>query len=606
MRFAPVCVVIAVIAAACAPQSSVAPRSPEVARFLADPSSLVGEVAAIRGLPDRRSTPILFDDDAAFAKALDAKAKSDDMPGTPSDTAGFLVAFGVPQLSRSGSGGDHDGFERLIDEQIIAFYHTASHTIHLRMSRLDDDDVTMVVAHEITHSLQHQNLPALDIAGAKDEDQRLALSAVLEGDAMLAMIAHVASKGRIPIKRALARVVDAVARDAFQRFAKANGSQPVLMSAPALIRQRLIFPYMRGLVFLGELYRAGGFPLVNQVYSHPPATSEQILHAEKYVAGEGSVAVRAPTPPPGYDALVSGQVGELQIMAVLERCLPADQARRAAAGWGGDAFTIARSGNNPALLWSTVWDTETDAAEFEGALRAYVSCTRAESRTSIFPLDDRVERVGNNVVLVRGIAGANLALAAKKLQGLAAAPPRPSPPLGQVLIPPRKVAAAFHAPYVSGGVYVNEQLGVFSPTPWGFSVEMPSPTSAVFEHDSAPAAAAGIELSEQLAVRETIDEVHGSLAAAVERMIGHHTLDYTGGQQVTLPEIGNGVDRAWRVHGTEAGLRAIVVPICQGTGSLVFWQFWTDPRGLSSVQQWLSGLRRTNRQDPPICAVLDP
>jgi hypothetical protein len=107
-------------------------------------------------------------------------------------------------------------------------------------------------------------------------------------------------------------------------------------------------------------------------------------------------------------------------------------------------------------------------------------------------------------------------------------------------------------------------------------------------------------------VQETIDEVHGTLADAVKHVIGDRALDYTGGQNVTLPGIGTGLDRAWHVRGTGAGMRAIVVPLCRGTGSLVFWQLWADPSGLAAVQQWLTGMKRTNQGDPPICAELDP
>src|SRR5436305_784277 len=51
------------LALSCSPRTP--PRSPELQRFLANRRGLVDNVARIRGLPDTRPTPILFDDDAA-------------------------------------------------------------------------------------------------------------------------------------------------------------------------------------------------------------------------------------------------------------------------------------------------------------------------------------------------------------------------------------------------------------------------------------------------------------------------------------------------------------------------------------------------------------
>ena len=68
----------------------------------------------------------------------------------------------------------------------------------------------------------------------------------------------------------------------------------------------------------------------------------------------------------------------------------------------------------------------------------------------------------------------------------------------------------------------------------------------------------------------------------------------------------NCVLRSWRVKQTSVGLSAIVLPVCRGTGSFVFWRIWVDPSGAALLDQWLASVRPTAWREPPICAELDP
>ncbi len=300
---------------------------------------------------------------------------------------------------------------------------------------------------------------------AKDADTRLASLAVLEGDAMLVMLAHGAYRLRVPLQRALARAAVVAGDEAFERYARASKADRALMQAPPLIRERLVFPYLRGLTFVGDLWRAGGFALVDRMYAHPPSTTEQVIHPEKYLAGEGAVPVAAPKAPDGYELLISGRVGELSTRVILERCIDKKHALAAAAGWGGDAYSVVRSSAGQlGLLWATTWDDDDEAVEFAAALRAYVACTRAQSGETVMPRGDTVRREGRHVVLSRGFGARDPVTTLLSLPG---AVPPPSPPLGDVSIPPRKVAARVPPPYVSGDTYVNERLGLVARVPPG-------------------------------------------------------------------------------------------------------------------------------------------
>src|SRR5258706_762172 len=60
-------------------------RDASAKRWREDPRALIAEVAAVRGLADSRPTPIVFDDAATFARALDLKAEKDAIGPTSAD-----------------------------------------------------------------------------------------------------------------------------------------------------------------------------------------------------------------------------------------------------------------------------------------------------------------------------------------------------------------------------------------------------------------------------------------------------------------------------------------------------------------------------------------
>ncbi|MCA9597634.1 MAG: hypothetical protein KC776_30185 [Myxococcales bacterium] len=590
---------LAVVLVACTGRRGA--RAPEV-NPAQDVAQLQREVSAIRGLSERRPARISVDDPKSFARALELKAQRDAIPPTAEDTVGFSLAFDFPPPgARQGSSADD-----VIGEQVVGFYDRTDNSIHVRGDSYadDPDEARLVLAHELAHSLQVQNLPMPPLAEAKDSDTRLASMAVLEGDAMLVMLAHAAYRYRVPLSRALARAAVAASDEALERYLRANKADQMLKNAPPMMRERLMFPYMRGLTFVGDLWRAGGFELVNRMFAHPPSTTEQVIHPEKYLAGEGAVAVDPPAAPEGYERLVTGRVGELATRVILSRCVDKNQAATAAAGWGGDAFSIVKSASGPGLLWATTWDDEREAQEFEVALRSYVACTRKQAAETVMPAGDVVRRQGQTVVLTRGFGGRDATTA---LLTLPHAPETPTAPLGAVTIPPKKIVPKVPPPYVSAGVYVNPKLGLMARVPPGASIEMPSATSAMFSMHGRSPALAGIELSDRVAAGDTIDQIHASLADAMKHAIGDAgELEYIGGQDISLPSLGRGVLRSWRVKQTSVGLSAIVLPVCRGTGSFVFWRIWVDPSGAALLDQWLASVRPTAWREPPICAELDP
>ena len=102
----------------------------------------------------------------------------------------------------------------------------------------------------------------------------------------------------------------------------------------------------------------------------PPVSTEQILHADKYASREPPVPVPAPTfagVGPGFRAVLDDVVGEQGLRLMLEEWTGEEPARKAAAGWGGDRYVVARrddaGARSVAVGWHVVMDTDADAAE---------------------------------------------------------------------------------------------------------------------------------------------------------------------------------------------------------------------------------------------------
>ena len=296
----------------------------------------------------------------------------------------------------------------MLREQIVAFYDETARVVHVRDTATHAEDeegeTAWVVAHEIGHALQHQYFSLPDPKLLADDDSALAALSMLEGDAMLTMLAFAANVNHMPLKRVLVNAQRAVDRGEVEEYERVRGRSPALMAAPAIVRERMTFPYLGGMYFMGQLFRAGGFALVNRVYEVPPVTTEQVMHVDKYLAGEGAIQVESPRAPAGYRALGSGRMGELQLRVTLAQCVGKAAAYTAAAGWGGDAYTVVASARGaPALLFTSAWDSEDEAREFEASVGAAARCWDAATASG-FPGPTLVERSGANVAFTRGLA----------------------------------------------------------------------------------------------------------------------------------------------------------------------------------------------------------
>jgi hypothetical protein len=192
--------------------------------------------------------------------------------------------------------------------------------------------------------------------------------ALLEGDATLSLGLYAATS------LSLSEILE-MASEA------SNLGSPVYDSAPPVIRKTLLFPYEAGAEFISSLKQGSDiWRPVNQTYSRPPASTEQILHPAKYLAGEDSKVVALPPLPPllesDWELVLEDVMGEFLLRTYLGAALGRPAVIRTASGWGGDQFRLLRDGSGRRLFISLIeWDTDIDAREFFDAYRQFTETT---------------------------------------------------------------------------------------------------------------------------------------------------------------------------------------------------------------------------------------
>jgi hypothetical protein len=264
--------------------------------------------------------------------------------------------------------------ERVLNENIAGFYDerpgvkrlfaiSSGSTLNL-MNQL-------VLAHELRHSLQDQHFSLESSPAVKSDydDRRLAALSLLEGDATLLMEKYLSaglsgSGSFLGELSSLGGMSGMDSRALAEMFAG-----PELREAPAVVREQLVAPYLEGQRLAAAIFKRGGFKLLNEKLRSPPRSMEQVLHPEKYLDRLDEPAPVAEPIPAGGRAESSGRLGEFFVRVMLEGAISPEEASRAAAGWGGDAYALwLDETGSYRLAWRSVWDTEADAREFYQAL----------------------------------------------------------------------------------------------------------------------------------------------------------------------------------------------------------------------------------------------
>lgn len=268
-------------------------------------------------------------------------------------------------------GRDYDLYEAQVtlqSEGILGYYDpdTAEFVV-INDGALLDPAAQWTHAHEFVHALQdqHFDLDALS-NDSLDSESRAAVRALAEGEAELVQYLYLFESDYFTDAEG-----NAILNDQDQ------ADSDFLRDFPPVLVNDLAFPYTDGVEFVIDLYREGGFEAIDAAWDAPPRSTEQILHPDRYRAGDMPQLVTmvplTTTLGAGWELLDEDILGEFYLRQYLDQQLPTATVDRVATGWGGDRYNVYWNAAEGALAMALrlVWDTPADALEFAQAYPDY-------------------------------------------------------------------------------------------------------------------------------------------------------------------------------------------------------------------------------------------
>jgi hypothetical protein len=273
-------------------------------------------------------------------------------------------------------------FVPLLTEQIIGYYDPRTKVLYV-VDGAPKDYAGYTIMHELVHALQDQyvDLDSLERL-THDSDRQAAMQTVIEGQATFEQaLMMTGGKGSITasLPGGWQQIQDLIRQ--------ATATQPVFASAPMVVQEALLFPYVNGADFVRRYkeHHPGVMP-----FDSLPQSTEQILHDDKFFGGspERPVTVVLPTV---AGKIYENNMGEFGIRLFLYNHLrDIKTSASAAAGWAGDRYAVVRTPRGDGVALVTAWDTALDAAEFVSAVTAAVGRRLGDS-TGVVPASGRSE-----------------------------------------------------------------------------------------------------------------------------------------------------------------------------------------------------------------------
>jgi hypothetical protein len=323
-------------------------------------------VEEIRGKPFLHDVKNVSIDRSDLSKQL----RDQMVKGTPyslDDWATVLRALQLVDVSNAAAGKELvPKLLALYESQVLAFYDAQSHTYYSikqlpklpEQAKLADPKMLeqMVMVHELTHALQDQyfKIGEKDAVLMRDTDANLAYHSVLEGEAVLVMIADILKKSGVELD-------EVVKNDAMLSTitSAAQSDQTIDPATPKYFAEMLKFPYLDGLQFVVQAYRKGGWKELDRIHADPPRTTREILHPDEYFTRSFKPRPFDTTTPAG--AISAEHLGEFHWRFLL--------GPDAARGWVNDRVIVARDGRVQA---ETTWESPERATAFADAYGAFL------------------------------------------------------------------------------------------------------------------------------------------------------------------------------------------------------------------------------------------
>jgi hypothetical protein len=262
----------------------------------------------------------------------------------------------------------------LVTEQAAAFYDYNRRKLFVLETNESTMERRVTLAHELAHALADQqfSLKKFIRGGMQSDDMATARQAVVEGQATWLMWAYLSVRNgkepSVPIE---------MLANAGLSAESAGAGFPVLAEVPLYLRESLIFPYTRGLLFQNALFKSRGKESFTEVFTRPPDSTRQILHPEVWEAKD---PVKPVTPPvvanvKRYRLRAEGTIGEFDHHVMLRQFVDADVADRLSPSSRSGAYRLyhpkaAGGTGHPLLAYASTWDGAESAAEYVRQYRA--------------------------------------------------------------------------------------------------------------------------------------------------------------------------------------------------------------------------------------------
>jgi hypothetical protein len=252
----------------------------------------------------------------------------------------------------------------LYNEQVAGYYDPDSAALFV-VRGADSLALRLIMAHELVHALQDEYTPLNAILKLKRQnDRQMAAQAVAEGQATVASV-----EALVPgtdVGRLLGDW------DTMRDLVRSQrGAMPVFASAPLIVQEGLLFPYVAGAQFMSAFDSTRAAPSDEPYGDRMPVSTSQILHPALYRAHHLPLVVAFAPAPPGDTVVYDDDLGEFETRIAFETWrIDEPQAVAAAMGWDGDRFELLGTPSGPALIWVAAWMTPADADRFARALVA--------------------------------------------------------------------------------------------------------------------------------------------------------------------------------------------------------------------------------------------
>jgi hypothetical protein len=273
----------------------------------------------------------------------------------------------------------------LLKEEVAGYYDPKTKTVNL-LDWVPIEEQEPVMAHELTHALQDQdvNLQKFMKAGDKDlgeirrdptpqdiENDEIdnAREAVVEGQAQAMMFQYaIAPTGHSILTSP--ELVKAMSEETMT----GTSSTKVFNDAPIFLKESLTFPYSYGMNFVIELLQSGGKEKAfATVLQNPPHTTRQIMEPKTYISGERI----PPLPVPDfkrdfkdYQKFDIGAMGEFDVALLVEQYEGKELSKKIYPDWRGGYYYAAKAkapGAAPlSLLYVSRWSSPESASRFAG------------------------------------------------------------------------------------------------------------------------------------------------------------------------------------------------------------------------------------------------